>query len=147
MANLFLQEPIYISVQDYKDSTSKDITSLTDDDIKVLIYKAQKIIDNYIWSYWVKFDSEQDFIFPIDNNGVSEIPQDIKLSSVMICDQLLVNWDTINWYEAWQVLQEKTWDRQITYAENDNSLFINEIPYQARVYLDNYKQVFFKKVL
>jgi len=49
MANIFLNEPVYITAQQVKDSTSKPaIISLTDDEIKVLIYKAQREVDSYL---------------------------------------------------------------------------------------------------
>jgi len=49
MTNLFLREPTYITVTEIKDSTSNsDLQNLSDDEIKILISKAEDTIDNYI---------------------------------------------------------------------------------------------------
>lgn len=53
MANIFLKEPRYMTLQDYKDScTDASILSLTDDQIKQLIVQTEYRIDNYIsWTF------------------------------------------------------------------------------------------------
>ena len=157
MANLFLREPTYISVQDYRDSTAKDVSWLVDDDIKVLIAKAEDLIDDYIHiNIYPKFDSEQDLLFPIDDDGVSVIPQDIKQATVYSCDQLFVNGDLISGATSsvwgWAVIEEKTWDRTVKYSEwsSETTWDTNKflwLPVEAVNILDRYKKLFFRSKL
>ncbi len=149
MANIFVKEPIYITLQDYKDSSTKDLTWKTDDELKEIIYKAQKEIDIYIGSYWEKFEETQEFIFPIKNTDwTSYIPNDITIATVYVSDQLIANWDTIEEHTSGgQITEEKTWDRTTKYSATSNSIFVKTIPFEAMQILDKYKKVFFKQIL
>lgn len=139
--NIFVQTPVYISVQDVKDSTSKSaIKLLTDDEIKVLIYKAQLTIDNYIIGYGTPYDETQTFIFPVDVDGVSTIPDDIVYSTLLVVEQIYENGDTVN-ESVKEVKSESAGDRSVTY---DLSFGLKTIPSEAVPMLDNYKQTFFR---
>ena len=73
MTNIFAQDPVYITIQELKDSTSKsEIGALNDEEIKELIYKAELIIDDYIVTFWEKFEETQPFIFPIKDLSISK---------------------------------------------------------------------------
>ena len=50
MANLLDKEPIYITLQDFRDTTTVDYlkNTATDEELKAIIYNSQGIIDNYI---------------------------------------------------------------------------------------------------
>ena len=70
MANLLAQDPVYITLTDFRDTTSNsdlqsDVT-VPDDELKGIIYNAQHIIDTYIGRYGEKYDEDQEYIFPID---------------------------------------------------------------------------------
>ncbi len=149
MANIFEKEPVYISLDDYKDSSWKDLSIYSDEELKEFIYKSQIIIDDYVWSYWTPFESTQEFIFPVIwSDWESLIPNDIIISTVYVCDQLVANWDTIDGFISWgQILEEKTWDRTTKYSETSNANYVKNIPYEAMVILNKYKKVFFKQVL
>jgi hypothetical protein len=70
MANLLAQDPVYISLADFRDTTSNsdlaDSLVVDDDTLKGIIYNAQHIIDTYIGRYGTKYDSDQHYIFPVD---------------------------------------------------------------------------------
>ena len=116
MANIFLKDPVYITIQEIKDSTTKtNLQNETDDNIKILINKAQQRIDKYIKKYWIPEVSTQETIFPTQKDW---IPEDIKIATFYTVEQIYENWDTIHWaIQTWSgvVKSEKTWDRSITY--------------------------------
>lgn len=150
MASIFAQDPIYITIQEVKDSTKKTaITLLSDTDIKILIYKAQKSIDNYIVGYWKPFVSWQSFIFPIDIDWVSTIPADIKEACLYCVEQIYENGDTVkNFWNSLNVLKEKTGDHEIIYesSKEESEVVKSWIPEVAETILENYKQSFFNLV-
>lgn len=111
MANIFAKDPVYISLQDVKDSTSKpSLAALVDsdpDDVKELIYKAQLAIDAYINPY-PKYSAYGDTrLFPISVDNESVMPDDIKIATLYMVEQLYVNGDTITG-ETRTVKSEKT---------------------------------------
>lgn len=157
MASIFLKTPVYITVQEVKDSTTKTwLIALSDDNIKILITKAQEMVDNYIISYWTKFDESQTLIFPIDVDWVSTIPEDIKIATFYTVEQIFENWDTIKgsvtttW--TWAISSEKTWDRTITYDVGTSTTEISNtaalwLPNEALIILKKYRQTFIKNVI
>jgi len=158
MPNIFLLDPVYITIAQIDDTTSKAwLIALTDDEKKVLITKAQNIIDWYIWSYWTKFDEDQANIFPIeDEDWASELPLDITTATFYTVEQLFESWDLISWAVSssnwWAVTQEKTWDRTVSYSSDatsttNNALKFLWIPPEAENILKKYKNIFFKNVL
>lgn len=153
MTSLFLREPTYITVDQVKDTTSKtDLKTLSNDEIKILIAKAEDTIDDYIWNYWKPFNENQELIFPIDIGWVSTIPKEITIATFYTVEKIFENWDLITSATSswWEIIQEKTWDRTIQYSEwitSTNILEIVWIPTQAKVILDKYKQIFFKSVI
>ena len=153
MTNLFLREPTYITVTEIKDSTSNsDLQNLSDDEIKILISKAEDTIDNYIWSYWVPFEEDQTLIFPIDLEWIALMPQDVKIATFYTVEQLFANWDMIESAKTkgWDIIEEKVWDRTVKYSEwwlNDNAAVQLWLPLQAIYLLKNYKQIFYRNKL
>lgn len=98
MASIFDQTPVYITVDEVKDSTSKSsLKALTDTQIKSLIYKAQLAVDGYIGKYpkYMKFAEANTWLFPINLNGVETMPNEIKIAALFIIEQMHVNGDTI----------------------------------------------------
>ena len=154
MANIFLREPIYITVQSIRDTTSKTaLLALTDDEIKVLISKAEDSIDNYIIRYWTKFDEDQDLIFPVNIEGVSVIPNEISVATYYSVEQIFVNADTISgstttvWTGA--VKSEKTGDRSVSYDYGTTTTSISNtaalwLPDEAIQIISKYRKVFYK---
>ena len=122
MANIFLEEPIYISENELKEST-KDIwlqwVNNTDiDNRKILIRKAEIIIDSVIWSYWIKVNLEQRNIFPV---LIELIPINIKKVTILLCEWLYQWWELeawINWPKKWSMVKsEKYWLHVVEYQE------------------------------
>lgn len=146
MTNLFIQEPIYISLEDLTDSTVKDeIKTLSDNDKKKLIYESQKIIDAYIVSYWEKFEESQEFLFPIMDWDNPLIPNDIKISTVYVCEKIYEVWDNIsNESNIWNVRKEVAWDYSIEYFTKTYWNVNEIIPDKAKYLLDKYKSSFIK---
>ena len=152
MANIFIKEPVYITIDELKDSTTKtDLATKTDDELKVLITKAQEVIDRYIKSYWTPYQKDQDYIFPIkDENENSYIPEDITIATLYTIEQLFVSWDLISWAVNtwWNIKSEKVWDRTITYTEaTNNNLKFLWIPFEAEQILKKYRRVFYKSTI
>ena len=49
MANIFNTDIYYITETEVKDTTTKtDLQALTDEEVKILISKAEKSVDNYL---------------------------------------------------------------------------------------------------
>ncbi len=158
MANLFIQNPVYITIEEVKSSTTKTaLIAETDDNIKILITKAQQIIDNYIVSYGEKYDEDQNFIFPIkDTEDASFLPSDITLACFYCVEQVFVSWDLISWAVTstswWAVVSEKVWDRTVKYSSDsegttNNSTKFLWIPPEAQVILNKYRNLFIKNVI
>jgi hypothetical protein len=59
MANLLAQDPVYISLADFRDTTTntslKSSLTVSDDALKAIIYNAQVVIDDYIRHYGKPF--------------------------------------------------------------------------------------------
>lgn len=144
MASIFVQDPVYISVQDVKDSTSKTwLAALTDNQIKSLIYKAQLAIDSYIGDSprYPVYADWQTWLFPIAVDDVSTIPQDIKIATLYTVEQLYVNGDTITVEQA--IKAETTWPHSVAYAE----FGYKYIPNEALAILNRYRTISFGNVI
>lgn len=149
MANIFLQEPIYITVQQVKDSTSKPaILLLSDDDIKILIYKAQREVDSYIWyTFRPSFDSSQEFLFPVLKDKVSWLHTLLTEATLYVVEQVFESWDTISSSFGWgDVLEEKTGPHTIKYSEGSTISWLI-IPDIAKKLLDQFKNIFTWQVI
>lgn len=154
MANLFLKNPVYITIDEIKETSTKAwLIALTDDELKVLITKAQQLVDNYIISYGEKYDEDQTYIFPIkDSDENSFLPNDITVATFYTVEALYENWDmikpaTTTW---WEIKSEKVWDRQVVYIEgttSNNTLRTLWIPNEAESILKKYRNIFIKTVI
>lgn len=159
MSNIFIKDPVYISVQDLQDTTTKQaLKDATEDEVKEVIAKAEWIIDNYIISYWTKFDENQNTIFPIlDTDWESSLlPQDIKMAAYFTSVQIFVNGDTIrtsvstSW--SWAIKSEKTWSHSVTYdiwtsvstVDATSTLWL---PQEAIMILKKYRKNFYRNKL
>ena len=145
--NIFDKDIKYITPQEVKDSTLKaDLRLLSDDEVKLLISKAEDIINNYIW-YTLDYENAND-----------STKYDFKVSTFYCVEQIYESWDLINpasststW--SWAISSEKVWDRQISYdvwtttSTTDNLFKYLWIPEQAKTILDKYRNIFFKMVI
>ena len=149
MASIFLQDPIYITVQQVIDSTSKAwLASLPSDDIKQLIYMAQREIDMYIVNtFRPKFDSSQEFLFPVLNDELSYLPNILTEATLYVVEQLFVSWDTVTWnVGTWNILEEKTWPHTVKFDKSQIPAgFL--IPNVAIKLLDSLKNIFIWQAL
>jgi len=143
MTNLLIQDPVYISLEDFRETTKnsslKSSLSVCDDDLKWIIYSVQKIIDDYIWHYETAFDEDQEFIFPIDVYDVSTVPTDIAIAAVYIGEVFFENQTATS---SDNIKSVKSWPRTVEYFEgwSDLWVYINE---KAQTILDNYKNEFY----
>jgi len=141
----FFDTPVYIENDDVIQSVdNEELNSLTDDVIDSFIIKAQYLIDDYIWSYWTKYEENQSFIFPIrkyDNLEDLEIydefiPIEIKQAAVLIVENLF----EISLSDDERILQEKHGDQSYTYADDWKRW---QIPEQAIAILEKLKENFY----
>ena len=143
MANL-LSNPVYVTKTDIKDTTN--ISELKwDNNIDRYITEAQYIIDSYILTFWSKFDIEQKEIFPIkDYDWTSVIPDDIKLATIYIVEDIFLSW--IPTVASWNdIVSEKVGDHSVSYSKDTKSELY--IPEKAKNILDQYRTIFFKSIL
>lgn len=132
MTNIFLQPIEFLTIQEYKSSTT---TTLSNDDIQIIIYKAENTLKDYLG-----YDIEK-----TDDNS-----QDLKEATFYISKQIETNKETIIRANLqWSIQSESTWDRSYNFWDitNRDILKINWINEQAKVILDKYKQIFFKSVI
>ena len=149
MASLYLQDPIYVTEVELKDTTTvAGIQALSTSDTNILIYQSQLMIDSYLKKTWdLKYNSSQDFLFPIKNKDWnSEIPKEVKIATVLVCEFIFANWlDTGKINQ--DIQSEKTWPRSITLFDIDKSLVWLSIPKFAMQLLSKYKNVFYRQYL
>lgn len=107
MANLFLTEPVYLSLTDLRETTTnldlKEAYSVDDDNVKILVWKAQDIIDNLITDYWIPNIENQETIFPIKNDDWTDnviVPIVIQKATVLLIENLYVGW-VLDWWAYW----------------------------------------------
>lgn len=153
MANIFDQEPIYITRDELKDSTTiLAIAALDDEELNSLIYNAQIAVDAYIVCYGTPFVDTQTFIFPVmDSDGNSLLPVEITQATFYVCEQIYVNGltPTASGWNSWIIKSERSGDRDITYSETESNnsggvSSTDEIPRQAIMLLQNYAKRFFR---
>lgn len=106
MTNIFEENTTYLTTSEYSDSWWM-ISS--EAEIKIYIRKAEIVIDNIIWSYWTKENSNQNTIFPVLWEGV---PLDIKKACFLITDCLYKNRNN-NWSKV--ILSETRRGNSVTY--------------------------------
>ena len=158
MANLFLQNPVYITIDEIKETSTKAwLIALSDNELKVLITKAQKLVDNYIISYGEKYDEDQTYIFPIkDSDDNSFLPNDITVATFYTVEQIWESGDLISGAvsttSGWAITQEKVWDRSVSYSSDtttttNNNLKFLWIPPEAESILKKYRNLFIKTVI
>lgn len=143
MTNL-LNNPIYVSIADTK-SSSTILSGLTDNQIAVLITKAQFAIDGYLWSYWLPEVEWQDFIFPT----TEWIPNDIQIATVMVCEFIYLNGESLASMQGSKVKAESNMSRSVTFDNvkmNSNDL-ASQIPVNALSILKKYKNNFIWQVI
>lgn len=145
MANL-LWTITYVTLQDAKD-TSTTLNPLDDSVVTRALSEAEIAIDNYIWSYWVKEDEEQDRIFPTESDG---IPDEIKLATIWIAEQISLEWSSL-WTLRWdKVVSESNLSRSIAYSDKQSYTdYVNtlQIPKKAQKILDKYRNNFISQVI
>ena len=132
MPNIFLQEIYFLTVDEYKETTT---TSLSDENIQVIIYKAETSLKNYIW-----YDIEK----------TNDNSQDLKEATFYISKQIEKNKDLfVSANPNWKVKSESAGDRSYSFWDITSSdlLRINWINEQAKNILDKYKKIFYKQVL
>ena len=132
MPNIFLQEIYFLAVDEYKETTT---TSLSDENIQGIIYKAETSLKNYIW-----YDIEK----------TNDNSQDLKEATFYISKQIEKNKDLfVSANPNWKVKSESAGDRSYSFWDITSSdlLRINWINEQAKNILDKYKKIFYKQVL
>ncbi len=145
MADIFIQDPVYITVQELKDSTTNAlIDAESDDNNKKIITEAQDIIDQYIGSYPTKADENQYYIFPTIDDW---IPLDIQKATVLLCENL-ANWGYYSWkaynqsWSSWNILVEKYWPHSVMFDNTTSWINTSEqnkyVDEQVYRYLEYY---------
>ena len=151
MANLFVNEPIYTTIIDLRETTTnpdlKESSIVNDENVKILITKSQDIIDAVIECYWTPNISWQKTIFPIKNEDWTdntEIPLDIQLTTILLVENLYV-WGVLDgwayWvWGNWKIKSETSRWHTVSYfgggsSAIDNNEFLNQ---EILTYLDPY---------
>lgn len=136
MANIFASQNIsYITVEEVKSSTVKsDLINLTDDEIKILIVRSEKVINNYI-GYTIDITTAE-----------TDTIQDIKIATLYVVEQIFENGDNIA-IQTDSVKSESTWDRSVTYADNSWTNTVLWIPKNAISILSQYRKIFYGQVI
>lgn len=136
MANIFASQNIsYITVEEVKSSTVKsDLINLTDDEIKILIVRSEKVINNYIG-------------YTIDiTTATNDTIQDIKIATLYVVEQLFENADNIA-MQTDSVKSESTGDRSVTYENNSDDNIVIWIPDVSKLILSQYRKIFYRQVI
>ena len=132
MASIFDKEPVYITLTEARES-SWILDPISESTLKELIYKSELIIDAFIIRYGEKFNSSQEFIFPIKwDNSESLIPNDIKIACLKISEYLSTGSNVKNWVER---IDEG--DTSITFNPNIISPEVQSIISTLRKYKRN----------
>lgn len=144
-SNIFNKTTTYISVQQVKDSTNIDgLIATNESTITRRILEAEKIIDNFISSYWEEADENQTTIFPTVEDG---IPSDITEATLYIVEGLYTLGDQIN-NDQNQIVSESIGDHSVKYAEKKSIDSMQDlIPFKAKNILDQYGSCFTKQSL
>lgn len=148
MANL-LDDLVYVTLDDVRE-TSRILASNakpTDTVLTQLITESQWVIETYIGSYGEKEDEAQAFIFPTVDDG---IPNDIKLATVRIAEQLYLQGDNLWSLKGDRVVSESNLSRSVSYSDKEwhiSSVETINIPKKALNVLDKYKSSFIWQVI
>lgn len=145
MTNL-LNELVYISLGDARD-TSDIFTSTVPSDATLtkLITQAQILIDTYIGYYDEPAVEWQSFIFPI--TWETEIPDDIKIATVWVTEQLYTLGTSI---DKDKITSESNMSRRIDFSDKqsyNNYMESIWIPKRALNILNKYKNSFIWQVI
>jgi hypothetical protein len=145
MASIFWGVPVYITVEQVKDSTTIDwLIASADSAITRRILEAQKIIDTFIGSYWDELVDDQATIFPTVNDW---IPADITEACLYIVESLYAQGDALN-NDSNQIVSETVWDHTVKYAEKKSIDGTNDlVPFKAKNILEQYGSSFFQQTL
>lgn len=136
MANIFASQNIsYITVEEVKSSTVKsDLINLTDDEIKILIVRSEKVINNYI-GYTIDITTAE-----------TDTIQDIKIATLYVVEQIFENGDNIA-MQTDSVKSESTGDRSVTYENNSDDNIVIWIPDVSKLILSQYRKIFYRQVI
>ena len=70
---------------------------MSDDDVKVLIYKAQREVDTYLGAtFRPPFEEDQDFLFPVEKDDASYLPTGITEATFYVVEQVYESGDTVS---------------------------------------------------
>ncbi len=132
MANIFLQPIYFLTIEEYKQTTT---TTLTDDEINIIIYKAESFLKSYLWYNIEKTDENE---------------KDLKEATFYIAKQIETNKETITKANInWNITSESTGDRSYNFWDitNRDILKVKWINEEAKSILDKYKMIFYKSVI
>jgi len=148
MTNILDIEPVYITVQDVRDSTTNTTLAwLTDTEIKGLIYQAQIMIDTYLGQVFYESLEEQEFIYPLyseDANwdAIWYIPKEIPLATLYTVDYLCSNGiDKSN--SQYDIQSETSWPRSVTFWDVVTDSKGLSLPSSAMAILSTLKNRFY----
>lgn len=152
MASIFSETPTYLTADEVKASTNiSELKTKSTLQVNRLILEAQRVVDNFIGSFWTKLDSTQKTIFPNLDDWTESfeagIPQDIKEATLYIVEALSVYGNQMN-TAGNQVVQETVGDHTVKYSEAESVKSINDlIPLKASDILKQYWSQFLWQTL
>ncbi len=143
-SSIFDRDTTYISIEQIRDSSTLDLTAIGDNTIKRYILEAERIVDNFIGSFWEKEEESQNTIFPTIDDW---IPQDIVEATLYIVEALISYGNQTN--TPWsQVVQETVGDHTVKYSEAERINSMNDlIPLKAKTILQQYWSMFYWQTL
>ncbi len=110
--SVFLQDLIYLTIQEYKDSSASELTTKTNDEIQIMIWKAEDRINAKI-----------NYTTPSD---IADVDVEIKKATVILTDCFyeVENQTTKSWKELIEEKDENhtrkyqiIWDTVLTYEK------------------------------
>lgn len=133
MANIFLEAVTYTNVTDVRASTLNatlaDITPIvTDDQVNILIRKAEIIIDSIVGSYGEPVSDTQVSIFPATVDSVSiGIPLDVQKAAIILVEAMYVDGvlggitASISGSVAGNIIKEKYGIHEFNYSDSSTA--------------------------
>lgn len=88
-------EVFYLSADDYEAVTTESalVDALEDEQVQELLLEAMVEIDSYIGEGWTRFDDDQEFVFPreqdVDEDDNPFIPRNVGIATRIIADAIL----------------------------------------------------------
>ncbi len=82
--NIFVENITYLTIEELKEAFSI-FNDKDDNDLQILIRRAEKNIDNIIWKYGEKKEKDQKTIFPTKKDN---IPLEIKQAAALLCKNI-----------------------------------------------------------